>query len=98
MIYVSIIFLVLSALISVGNIGGVTAALIRKKKGIDRGYSCIPFFSILFSLGAWLLGRNTIGLWAFTPALLDPGTWMIVAFPKVLFEAFRDKKEKRTEP
>ncbi|MCX7004689.1 MAG: hypothetical protein NTV22_15650 [bacterium] len=98
MIYGSIIFLILAAVIAAGNIGGCTAAMLSKRKGSDKGYSCIPLFSLLFSVGSWLLGRNTIGWWAFVPAILDPGTWVLIALPGALIELFRNGKNANTEP
>jgi hypothetical protein len=84
MIYLSVICLILSSLIALGNIGGSVAAWRRKKRGIDRGYSNVPLISLLFSYLAWLSARNTIGLWALLPTVLDPGTWMLISLPLLL--------------
>jgi len=89
--------LFLATLIALGNVGGATAAIIRKRKGIDKGYSSVPLFSLLFATAAWFLGKHTIGFWAFVPAILDPGTWMLVALPGALIEAIRYEKKKDTE-
>jgi len=53
----------------------------RKKRGIDQGYTCIPLVSILSSSLAWALGGSVIGPLAFVPAALDPGTWMLIGLP-----------------
>ena len=91
MVYGAIICVGLSGFVAFGNISGCISAARWKSKGIDRGFSCVPFFSLIFSLLAWLLGRTTIGLWAFLPAVVDPGTWMLVALPGVLIAIYRDK-------
>ena len=92
MIYGSIVCLIIASLIGLGNIIGCIAASIRSKRGSDKGYSNVPFFSLLFSFGAWLLGRQTIGYWSFLPTVLDPGTWMLLALPVVIIENLRHKK------
>ena len=96
MIYVSIIFLILSALVALGNIGGIVSALRRKKQGDDHGYSSVPFISLIFSYFAWLSARDAIGLWAFLPAVLDPGTWMLLALPLKLKDWWRTSCFTRT--
>ena len=75
------VFLALGALIAVANLSGVVAAIRRQRRGIDEGYSSIPAISAIFCTVAWFLDRGTIGLWAFLPALVDPGTWSIVVLP-----------------
>ena len=81
MIYIAFVCLGVSTLIACGNIAGCIGAAIRKKRGIDRGYTCIPLVSILFSSLAWAFGGPAFGLWVFIPAALDPGTWMLLALP-----------------
>jgi hypothetical protein len=51
--------------------------MLRQRRGSTRGFSCVPLFSLLFAVGAWLLARNRVGFWPLGPALFDPGTWMI---------------------
>lgn len=76
MLYVAAIFLVFAVLILVGNIAGCVEA--HRHHG---HYSNIPFLSLIFSALAWVCGSSTFGLWAFLPAALDPGTWMLAALP-----------------
>ena len=93
MTMLGIIFLVLSALIASGNIGGCIAAHHRKRKGIPGGYSNVPLFSLLFSTLAWLLARKTLGAWSFLPAIVDPGTLMTIIAPWILFNEFWKQKK-----
>ncbi len=81
MIYIAFACLGVSALIACGNIAGCIGAAIRKKRVIYQGYTSIPLISILFSSLAWAFGGPAFGLWAFIPAALDPGTWMLLALP-----------------
>ena len=85
MTYVAIACIAVAALVALGNLAGCIGALIRNKRGIDQGYSSIPLVSVVFCTLAWLLGGQDFGWLTFTPALLDPGTWMLVALPFVLF-------------
>lgn len=78
MLYISVILLTLSALVALGNIGGIISALRRQKRGGKHGYSSVPLISLMLSYFAWLSSRDIVGLWAFLPAVLDPGTWMLV--------------------
>jgi len=71
----------LSASIAVGNIGGVLAAVRRQRRGDDRGFSCAPFFSVVFGAAAWIAGPGPLGIWVLAPAVLDPATWSLVALP-----------------
>src|SRR5207249_4250949 len=45
----SILFLAAASLVAVGNIFGCAAAMIRKRNGIDRGFSAVPIVSLVFS-------------------------------------------------
>ena len=92
MFIVSIIFLVLSIFIVLGNWTGIIGASRNKARGINKGFSCIPFFSILFSLLSWLTGREWMGLWPFLPTVLDPATWPLVFLPLLLWREFRRNK------
>lgn len=85
MIYVAFAFLGLSALLAFANIAGIIGAVAKQRRGIDEGYSSVPLFSLLFSLVAWALAKDTIGLWAFVAAAIDPGTWMLLGLPRVFF-------------
>ena len=81
MIYIAYGCLGLSTLVAFGNTVGCIGALRRKRRGEDRGYSAVPLVSMIFSFGAWAMGGNAIGLWAFIPAAVDPGTLVIAALP-----------------
>ena len=81
MIYFAYASLGIAILIAIGNIAGCIEAVRRKRRGIEEGYSNIPLISLLFSFLAWALGGSAIGIWAFIPAALDPGTWMLIGLP-----------------
>ena len=98
MIYVAIALLMIGTLAAVGNMGGTISAIRRQRRGNKHGYSNVPFISLAFCAGAWALGRDTIGLWAFVPTALDPGTWMLVALPGALIDSFRNPPEKTEHP
>jgi len=78
MVYVASAFMFLAALVAVANIGGWVTAT----KG--RGYSAIPLLSLVFCTIAFLTARETFAAWAFLPALLDPGTWVLAVLPGFL--------------
>jgi len=87
--------MVLATFIAINNIVGVAAAIIRKRHGSDKGYSTVAVVSLLLSIAAWWFGGSTIGLWAFVPAMIDPGTWSLVLLPLYLLFAYRkDTKDK----
>lgn len=97
MIYVSIALLALGTLVAIGNIGGSVSAMMRRRKGIERGYSSVPLISLLCCVGAWGFARPSIGFWAFIPTILDPGTWMLLALPGAIIDRFKNPP-KKTEP
>ena len=78
----------LSCLVACTNIAGCIAASVRKVQGVDKGYSNVPFLSLLFALVAWFLSHEEFGLWPLLPAALDPGTWMTLYFPWVIWTEF----------
>ena len=92
MLIIACVLVALSCLVAAANISGCVAAHRHKKKGIDKGYSNVPFLSLLFSFVAWLLGREQIGFWPFLPAAFDPGTWMTLCLPWVIWAEFVKKK------
>jgi len=79
----------LSTLVAVGNITGVLAAVRRKKRGEDRGFSCVPVLSLVLGIAAWIVGPEPLGAWLLLPALLDPATWSLALLP---FYAFTDRE------
>ena len=81
MIYLGYALIGLSALVAFGNLVGCIGALRRRRRGEDRGYSNVPLLSVLFAFGGWALGGEAIGLWAFIPAAVDPGTLVVAAIP-----------------
>jgi hypothetical protein len=74
----------LSGLVAVGNLAGVVSATRRRKRGDDRGFSCVPFLSLLLGGAAWLAGPEPLGVWVLAPAALDPATWSLVWLPVCL--------------
>lgn len=90
--HLSVILLIIAALTALGNIAGGIGALRRKRSQGGRGYSHIPLISLLCCLGAWNFSRETMGFWAFLPAAVDPGTWVLAALPRAIFENFQNKR------
>jgi len=86
---VALILLLLAGVVAVLNIYGVVVAIWRRAHGDLRNYSCIPFFSIALSVVAFLIARQSIGLWAFFPVVIDPGAWVTATLPFVLFREMR---------
>jgi hypothetical protein len=78
---IGIVFAVLASLIAALNLTGTYQAIQRQRKGDPRGYSSVPLFSLMLSLGALGLLYKSIGYWALLPAALDPGTWSIFILP-----------------
>jgi len=81
MTVVAVILVVLAGLLAVGNIGGHIDAIRRHRRGESGGYSNIAGISLLLCILAWVLARDRLGLWAFLPAILDPGTWSVIVLP-----------------
>jgi hypothetical protein len=79
MSYMGIIFLAASALIAIVNLCSTIETWLRRRRGVSVKYSNVLLASFACGCLAWYKARNTIGLWAFLPALLDPGTW--ICFP-----------------
>jgi len=94
---VGVICLFLASYAALMNIAGCIAGARRRRKGIEGGYSNVPLVSLLFSTLAWYLTKEQIGLWAFLPAILDPGTLMTLLAPVVLpwifYKDFRRRKD-----
>lgn len=86
MVYFAYACLGISIMIAIGNIAGCVGAERRYRRGIEEGYSSVPILSLLFSFLAWAFGGSSIGIWAFIPAALDPGTWMLVGLPLALLD------------
>ena len=81
MTIVACFLLLLSAYVTLCNIGGCVQAHRRQKRGESGGYSNVPILSFVFASLAWLAGHNLLGFWVFVPTVLDPGTWVIVLLP-----------------
>ncbi len=97
MVYFAYACLIISMLIAIGNIAGCVGAARRYRRGIEEGYSSVPILSLFFSFLAWAFGGSSIGIWAFIPAALDPGTWMLVGLPLAFFDITWPQKEKRRD-
>jgi len=80
--------ILLATFVAVGNIRGCVWAAHNKKNGVDKGYSTVPFVSVLLCGCAYLLAKDVLGLWVFVPALIDPGTLMTLYFPWVVWTEF----------
>ena len=70
-------FMALSALLAISNLSSFNETWLRNRHGARLKHSPVPLISLGCCCLAWFKGRGMIGLWAFLPALLDPGTWMI---------------------
>lgn len=81
------VLMILASFIALGNIIGCVRA------EPQRGYSAVPFLSVLFSGAAWICSSDSIGFWTFIPAVLDPGTWILVILPFYLIWRYFIKRE-----
>lgn len=97
MVYFAYASLGVSILIAIGNIAGCVGAARRFGAGSEEGYSSVPILSLFFSFLAWTFGEPSIGIWAFIPAALDPGTWMLVGLPLTFFDITWPQR-KRAKP
>jgi len=79
---------VLATFVALGNIHGCFRAAQNKKNGVDKGYSSVPFVSAVLCGCAYMLAKDVLGLWVFFPALIDPGTLMMLYFPWVVWTEF----------
>jgi hypothetical protein len=88
MIAAALILLILSSLVAIGNLVGC----VRATK--EHGYSSVPVLSLLMCTIAYASARDIIGLWAFLPTVLDPGTWVLFILPVYLVyrRLFADKR------
>lgn len=91
MVYLAYAMLALATLIAVGNVGGLVAAAKSK-----RGYSTVPLLSLVICTAAFYIARDAIGAWAFLPALVDPGNWVLVLLPGYLiYRLMMDRRDSR---
>jgi|ERR1019366_10485717 hypothetical protein len=95
MTYISIVFLVLASMVVFFQYAALIEFYIRSRRGDPGGHSVLPIMSLFFSLLAWAYGYETFGLWAFLPAILDPGTWVLVFLPFVLFHIWRNSRNSK---
>jgi len=80
--------ILLATFVAVGNIRGCLWAAQNRKKGIDKGYSNVPFVSLVLCGFAYLLAKDVLGIWVFIPALIDPGTLLTFYFPWMVWTEF----------
>jgi len=78
MIIVASIFELLAGWVALANIVGCVTA----KK--DHGYSCVPLLSLLFCTIAFFVAGEPLGYWLFVPAIIDPGTLVVLLVPGYL--------------
>lgn len=91
---VAVVLLILSALVALGNIVGVATAYRNRWRGIDKGYSCVPFVSLILGLLGWWAGHGRLGSWPLLPAIIDPGTWTWLGLPWIALKYRRDKRDR----
>jgi hypothetical protein len=95
----SIVLLMLAAFIALANIVGVFTATRNKRRGINRGYSCVPVLSAVLCTVAYAASRDRFGLIAFLPCAIDPATWTILYLPVFqLRERLSGKNPSTTKP
>jgi hypothetical protein len=85
MIASGVVLFALATLIAFGNLVGVCQAIHRKRKGIPYGFSTVPLFSLLFSIGSLAFLYDTVGYWALIPTAIDPATWSFIFMPFFIF-------------
>jgi hypothetical protein len=81
----SVILLFLACGITFGNWSGTLQAYRNRKNGIPRGYSQIPFLSLIFCALASLVYPFRPWWWILIPTALDPGTWVLLYLPVVIW-------------
>jgi hypothetical protein len=96
----SAVLLFLACGITLGNWSGTLQAYRNKKNGIPRGYSQIPFFSLIFCALASLVYPFRPWWWIILPTALDPGTWILCYMPVVIWREwpFRSLPQEKLEP
>lgn len=78
----------ISGLVALGNIAGIAAAVLRRKGGSDRGFSCVPLVSAILAGLSSLFGYAALGWWPLLIPLLDPATWTL---PFILRELWNSR-------
>jgi hypothetical protein len=84
MLILAWVFFILASLLVVAQI-----ACVLGTSNTGKGTSFVLIPSALFCLFAWLLGREHFGLLAFLPAILDPISWIFLAWPFILIARWR---------
>lgn len=99
---IAITLTAISALIAIGNIGVCILAHVNRRRGVDRGYSYVPLISLIFSLVACWIGDRPLGYWPLTPTMFDPGAWVLLYLPCVVWAEFirsgRSEKSDANQP
>jgi hypothetical protein len=96
MLSIGIAFLALSCLVSVTNIVNYALSIVKKRRGeVYRKGSAIHVLSIVFSIMAYVFAGDTLGVWVFIPAILDPATLFILAAPILLIRMIREAERSR---
>jgi Na+/melibiose symporter-like transporter len=92
---IAFVLIGLASITAVQNICGCIWACSNKKKGIDKGYSSVPIVSLILCLIAYAVARDAMGCWVFIPTVIDPGTWMTMYLPWVIWTEFIRPKIKK---
>lgn len=87
---IGIVFLCLSCLICLLNIVNNVSWVIKKRKDPQvNKRSNIHVLSVVFSIMAYSFAKNSLGLWAFIPAIIDPATIFIFLAPALLYHKLK---------
>lgn len=86
---VAIAFWFLSALIPILHFGGlISLARKNKRDGTKKGYSFVPFVSLIPGIIATACGWSSFKAWPLLPTAFDPGTWTALYLPWGLWKQF----------
>lgn len=80
-IFIATILIVIACYVALTNLAGAYLTIQRKRKGISGGYASLTMVSFFLCFFAFMAARDIIGMWAFTPTLIDPGTWCVATRP-----------------
>lgn len=99
MLAIGVAFVCLSCFICLTNIVNNVSWMIRKRKDpAAHKRSNIHLMSIVFSIMAYAFAKDTLGAWAFVPAIADPATIFIFLTPVLLFRRLKKDGPQQNKP